>query len=112
MAAGKLHELYGFDKRSSAPDGYGNTEGEWVEQFQQRGGASYFRGIEKADDAASNTTQKLIIKVRASTAAKAVTNAWRIRDVRSDETYNVIAPEPTLDRLYIDFIVESGVADG
>jgi hypothetical protein len=109
----RLHERYGFDKRGEVDDGYGNVvSGPWVEQFETRGARRFFRGVEKAQDAASTSMQKMIITVRSFADARSVTPAWRVVDKRSGETYNVLAVEPNQDRLFIDFIVQSGGADG
>lgn len=110
--AGDLHELYSFQARATASDGYGNTVSDWVEVFQTRGKRTFFRGIEKAQDASANASQKVVLTVYSFAGSRAVTTDYRVVDARSDELYNILAIEPSQDRQYIEFIVESGVADG
>ncbi|MEM6617454.1 MAG: head-tail adaptor protein [Pseudomonadota bacterium] len=112
MKAGPLRYNYSFQRRGATNDGFGNVETDWVEQFQQRGGRAFFRGIEKAQDAASTATQKMIIQIRQSDNADTVSTDFRVVDVRSGETYNVVAVEADPVRRLIELIVESGGADG
>lgn len=112
MNAGHLHHQYSFQKRSDVSDGAGNTKGDWSEVFVIRGSRKFFRGVEKASDAASTGYQKAILKIRNCLAARSVTTAWRIVDKRSGETYNILAVETLENRQYIEFVVQSGGPDG
>lgn len=108
----KLYEKYSFQKRDSDNDGYGNTVTGFVEQFETRGERTFFRGSEKVREAASTGTQNAIIRVRSFGDSRLVTTGWRVVDARTNETYNVIAIEPMKERGYIEFLVQSGEADG
>lgn len=104
---------YSFQKRTDQSDGAGNFKSIWEEQFTARGQRVFFRGREKVIAAAETGTQELIIKIRNHESARLVSTDWRVVDKRTGETYNVRGIEPDVDnRNYIDFLVQSGVADG
>jgi SPP1 family predicted phage head-tail adaptor len=111
-SAGDLFFLIAFDKRIEVDDGAGNTIGGWQEQFQCRAGFAHLRGGESvmADRLQGQHTQ--VIFVRRSSATRQVSTDWRIRDVRTGVSFNIRDITPSDDRLWIDFLCQSGVADG
>ncbi|NTS30671.1 head-tail adaptor protein [Phyllobacterium sp. BT25] len=111
-SSGDLFYKVAFDQRQDADDGFGNTVSTWVEKFQCRAGYRHLRGGEAVIAARLEGKHIQVVTVRASTATKGVTTDYRIRDLRSGETFNIRDITPNLDRQFIDFLVESGVADG
>ena len=111
-SAGDLFFRVAFDKRVEIDDGAGNTVGEWQEQFQCRAGYTHLRGGESvmADRLQGQHTQ--VIFVRRSSASRQVTTDWRVRDVRDGKSFNIRDITPTDDRLWLDFLCQSGVAAG
>jgi hypothetical protein len=53
-----------------------------------------------------------IVFIRRSAGARLVTTDWRVHDLRSGTKYNIRDITITEDRMYIDFLCQSGVADG
>ncbi|NTG22042.1 phage head closure protein [Agrobacterium rhizogenes] len=111
-SAGDLFFLVAFDKRVEIDDGAGNTIGDWQEQFQCRAGYTHLRGGENvmADRLQGQHTQ--VIFVRRSSATRQVTTDWRVRDVRAGKSFNIRDITQADDRLWLDFLCQSGVAAG
>ncbi len=109
-SAGDLFYRFAFDKRVDQQDGYGNTKGAWQEQFQRRAGVTHIRGGEAvmADRLQGQYTQ--IVFVRACSQSKLITPDWRARDVRTGVVFNIREVTATTDRLWIDLLIQSGVA--
>jgi head-tail adaptor len=103
---------YSFQKRAEVIDDYGNTKGDWEAVFEARGSRRFFKGREKVIAAAETSTQEVIIRVRNSANARMVASDWRAVDLRTGETYNIRGFEPTDDRMFIEFLAQSGATDG
>lgn len=112
MRGRRLQHKYSFEKRVNIKDGHGNTKGDWEDVFEAHGSRRFFKGREKVIAAAETSTQEVIIRVRSSTNSKQVRGAWRAVDIRTGETYNIRGFEPTDDRMYIEFLAQSGATDG
>jgi len=112
--AGDLFQRVAFDRRieTNDPDDDGNSVGEWQEQFQQRAGYIHLRGGEDVMASRLQGQHVQVIFVRASTQTSAVTSDWRIRDARTDISYNIREITPSDDRAWLDFLCQSGGADG
>lgn len=110
--AGPLRELLAFDKRVNTDDGYGNTEGEWQEQFRCPASAvAMVKGRSETVLAARLTgIQPWLVTVRYSSASATVTTGWRARNVRSGDVYAIttVAARPRRD--YIDLTCTIGEA--
>ncbi|MBZ5760276.1 phage head closure protein [Rhizobium sp. VS19-DR104.2] len=111
-SAGDLYYRVAFDSRVEADDGAGNTVGDWEEQFQSRAGFTPLRGGEAIMAGRLQGQQTKIIFIRSSIASRQVTLEWRVRDMRTGETYNIREITPTEDRMWIDLLCQSGVAAG
>lgn len=117
MSASELRERLAFDARadlnlnSPAGDGYGNTEGDWQEQFRLFARVQPMKGGETVMASRLTGAQPVIIKVRYSNHAATITTGWRARDVRSGAEYN-IRGIANMDekRDYLDILAETGVA--
>lgn len=109
-SAGDLYYRFAFDKRVDQQDGYGNTKGEWQEQFQRRAGLTHIRGGEAvmADRLQGQHTQ--IVFVRACSETRLITSDWRARDVRTGAVFNIREVKATTDRKWVDLLMQSGVA--
>ncbi|MBZ9653543.1 phage head closure protein [Phyllobacterium lublinensis] len=110
--AGSLFYTVAFDKRVQTDDGFGNTVANWQEQFQARAAYRHLRGGEAVIASRLQGKHIQVVTVRAYTATKAVTTDFRVRDARTGQTFNIRDVTPHLDRQFIDFLIESGVADG
>lgn len=110
MEAGRLDRRLSFYRRVEQDDGAGNTVSDWVLQFSQQGNRKFLRGGESVMAARLESRQPVILTVRASTQARAVTNDWRVVD-RDGTVYNVREnPKESDDRGFLELLAESGVA--
>lgn len=108
---GRLIESVAFDKRATVSDGYGNTEGDFVQQFQCRAGFVWLRGGESVIAARMEGKQPLVVMVRRQPNTELIRPDWRMRDLRDgDKVYAVHAVAESDDRGYLDVLVEAGVA--
>jgi SPP1 family predicted phage head-tail adaptor len=112
MTAGPLRQRFAFDERVIDADGYGNERGTWVERFRVWAQRMMLRGGEDVLAARLEGRAPAVIVVRATTDARRVTTDWRARDLRSGQVFNVRAVTPRERRDYLDFLCETGVADG
>ena len=108
-AADLIHRV-AFDRRVDADDGYGNTVGAWQEQFQVRAGYTHLRGGEQVMASRLQGQHPQVIMVRSSPDTRSVTTEWRARDVRTGTEFNIRDITPTEDRMWVDILVQSGVA--
>lgn len=110
--AGDLDHRVAFDRRVNADDGYGNSSGDWVQQFVVSAGFTHLRGGESVIASRLQGQHVQVIFVRASNQTGEVSGDWRIRDVRTGVAYNIRDITPSDDRKWIDFLTQSGVAPG
>lgn len=108
--AAQLYERVEFSKPHRVSDGQGGWEDGWEPQFTCRAGYTRLRGSETVQAARLSGRQPTVIKVRASSASKAVETNWKITDKRTGEELNIRSREITKDRQYVEFLAESGVA--
>lgn len=112
--AGTLHHCVAFDAPTQTPDGSGGTDDGWTtaEAGSHICWASFrfLRGGETVMAARLSGKQPVVVGIRRSTDADAITPAWRMRDLRTGAVYNVRAAVPTDDRAMIELLCEAGVA--
>ncbi len=107
---GRLQFRVAFDQRAEVEDGHGNTEADWVEQFQCRAGYIHLRGGENVMAGRLSGKHPQIITVRASSQTRLITTAWQLRDARTGAVFNIRDVTHETDRQWISLLVESGVA--
>jgi head-tail adaptor len=108
--AGQLDENVAFDALDSVADGYGNFQNEFVEQFTIRAGYTWLRGGESIQAARLEGQQPLIVRVRACDDTNRIKPDWRMRDTRTGDVFAIRGITRSLDRGYLDVLVQSGVA--
>jgi head-tail adaptor len=112
-----------FDERVTEPDGHGNEQEKFVEQFKRRAGFTYLRGGESVIASRLEGRQPIVVRVRRDSDTIKITSDWRMRDTRNGAwqgsgddqywagaIYAVRSIAPTDDRQFLDIVVESGVA--
>jgi len=109
---GDLFNRIAFDKRAEIDRGDGVTVGAWEEQFQVLAGYVHMRGGEAVMAGRLQGRHSQVMFVQASDQTRLVTTEWQVRDVRSGIAYAVRDITPSDDRLWLDFLCESGVATG
>ena len=108
--AGQLTESVAFDALDNVEDGYGNRQQEFVEQFRIRAGYTWLRGGEAVVAARLEGLQPLIVRVRVCDDTNRIKPDWRMRDLRTATVYAIRAVSRSLDRGFLDVLVQSGVA--
>jgi hypothetical protein len=108
--AGDLFYSVAFDRKGSAPDGAGGTTTGFTEQFSCRAAFIHLRGGESVLAARLDGQHPQVIRVRSSINTRGVTTDWRVRDKRTGDVFNIRDITPGLDRQFIDFLCQKGVA--
>jgi SPP1 family predicted phage head-tail adaptor len=112
IGTGDLRERIAFDRRAEVDDGYGNTVGAWAEQFAVAARVRPLKGSEAVQAAGLAGRQPVLITVRMSRQARAVTPDWRARNVRTGAVYAITAPPVNMDErdVYLDILATLGEA--
>lgn len=109
--AGALSERVAFLEPDEIPDGYGGTTTGYVERFQEAARLQPRMGSEPVIASRLAGIQPYTMTVRSSTATRAVTPAWRVRNVRSGKTYNIKAVVNIDERnAYLEMLIVEGEA--
>lgn len=121
--SGQLYERVAFDQRVSQPDGYGNEQEQFVEQFERRAGFTFLRGGEAVIASRLEGRQPIVVRVRRDSDTLKIQPDWQMRNARDGgwqgtapdqywdgPVYAVRSIAPTEDRQFLDIMVESGVA--
>lgn len=107
MAAGALKERVSLAARVDRDDGAGNTQSDWVEQFQCAAAYTHLKGGETVMAARLTNKHPMIVRIRSSVASRAVTADWQLTDVRTSKVYAI--RDVTVGREWVDLLVEGGV---
>jgi head-tail adaptor len=110
--AGDLFHRFAFDERVEADRGDGVKVGAWEERFQRRAGIAHLRGGESVMAARLQGSHTQVVFVRTCSQTRQIDTAWRIRDVRTGEVFNIRDITPSDDRQWIDVLGQSGGASG
>ncbi|ETX26565.1 head-tail adaptor protein [Roseivivax isoporae] len=108
-----LIERVAFDRPTETQDGYGGTETGWSEapaSYETRAQFIYQRGSEAVEAARLTGRSIYKVRIRSSVAAREITAAWRMRDLRRGTIYNIREIDTITDRQWVYVTVESGVA--
>jgi head-tail adaptor len=108
--AGKLDYRVAFDAPQGSVTATGGQVTAWVEQIAGVwAGFRFLRGSETVIAARLVGRQPVVVTLRASAAAQAITTEWRMRDLRSGVVYAVRSIVRSDDRAYLELTCESGV---
>lgn len=108
--AGALNHRVAFEKKGEQSDGAGGTTTEFTEQFACSANIIHQRGGETVMAGRLAGRSTVIMSVRQSSAHKLVDSDWRARDVRSGVIYNIRSVTPSENRMWVDYLCESGGA--
>jgi hypothetical protein len=108
--AASLKERVAFDQRADVDDGFGNTQGGWVEQFTCAAEFRHQGGTEAAQAARLQGRNVFGVYVRSTVATRSVDSTWQLRDTRRDTDYAIRMVDALSDRAWVYMMVESGVA--
>lgn len=111
MFAGQLTYRARFQSRAEQDDGYGNTVSVWQDLFTRWCNVRFLRGGEAVMASRLEGRQPVIITVRSCSQTRTITSDMRC--IIDGRTYNVRElPRLSQDRAWVEFLAESGVADG
>lgn len=117
MRADDLRDRVGFYQRVNASDGYGNSEGEFPaeQEFTVAANIKPRLGGEGVLAGRLQGTHLSNVTVRVSAQTRQVTEAWRVKDERTGEVYNIrsiIDPEQQSHRRgrFLEMLCEKGVS--
>lgn len=109
--SGKMRQRIAFEQRGTAPDAYGNVDGEWVPQFVVWAQVIPRKGGEHVLASRLAGVQVYTIFVRYSQDAASVDVSWRARNVHTGEIYNLRSTDnPDQKHKYVEFLATSGDA--
>ncbi|KAB2680328.1 head-tail adaptor protein [Brucella pseudintermedia] len=110
-SAGTLYYKVECQSREKIDDGMGNEiSGPWTTIFSTRAAYRHLRGGETVIASRLQNKHPMIVTVRRSSQTLLINNEWRLVDGRNGQIFNVRDVTEELDRQYISFLVERGVA--
>jgi SPP1 family predicted phage head-tail adaptor len=113
MGAGALRDRVTFAMRVTADDGYGNTVGNWQDQFSRSAQITALRGGESVMAARLAGTQPVIIRVRIDSGTREITPGWKATHGLTGIAYNIVSvADMEGRRRYFDILARSGEALG
>ncbi|MFC6197820.1 phage head closure protein [Ponticaulis profundi] len=106
------HKKAEFQSRTEVSDGAGNYVSAWgPTQFTRWCGIHYLRGSESVMASRLTGKRPVILTVRSDEQTASITPDMRC--LIDGEAFNIREkPRPTEDRVWLEFLAESGVADG
>ena len=114
IEAGRLNERVILSRREEtnpdAPNDYGNTVAEWVDQGEVWAQFVHLRGGETVIAGRLQGRHTMVMRVRASPLTRSVTAEWKVTDAGTGAEYAVRDVTPLPDRSGLDLLVEGGVA--
>ena len=111
ITANALRDRVSLEKREEVDDGYGNTYGQWVAQFERDACILPSKGGETVIASRLQEVQPALIIVRFDAETATITAEWRLIEVRSGTIYN-IRTSADMERRgrFITMLCEAGVA--
>jgi head-tail adaptor len=106
--AGKLSERLVFLRQIDGDDGFGGTVLQYADQFTEPARLMPLRGTEAVTANRLQGTQPFVCTVRSSARTRDVTPAWRLRNDRTGQTYNIKTAFATEDRAWVEMLVVAG----
>lgn len=114
IEAGKLTERVILSRRGEtnpdAPNDYGNTVADWVDQGEVWAQFVHLRGGEAVIAGRLQGRHTMVVRVRSSPLTRQVSPEWKVTDARTGAEYAVRDVTPMADRSGVDLLVEGGVA--
>ena len=93
MRAEEMRESWTFSRREApVDDGYGNANGEFVDQFTVAARVRPRIGGEEVFAARMEGRTLASVTIRYSPAAAGITSDWRATDTRTGDVWNIRAP--------------------
>jgi len=106
MHGGVLNESVAFDVESGVDDGFGGKTIAWTEAHACRAQWMFASGDETPKGARNAGRNVYKLKIRSCEAARGLTTAHRMRDVRRSQSWNIINVDAITDRGWVYLSVE------
>ncbi len=107
---GPLQERVAFDEPVGGTNEKGHARTGFTFRFRRYAEFRYNRGSERVIAGALTGVASFKVRIAQSSAAAAMSTAWRMRDVRRGIQYQIREIDAISDRDWIWLVVESGVA--
>jgi head-tail adaptor len=111
MTSGALYERVAFDAPVAQTNGYGGVLQGWQEAFETRAKYQFLRGGETVQAARLQGRQPVVVTIRNNSTAAMITPAWRMRDTRTGDVYNVRSIVRSDDRQWLELTAERGIPE-
>ena len=106
MRADALRERVAFDELTGTTDALGGTTETFTERHVCAGQWLYGKGDESVQAAREAGRKAYKIRVRSCTATRAITESYRMRDVRRSTVWNIVEVDAVTDRAFVRIVVE------
>ena len=110
LGSGDLQHLVSFAKRSNEDDGYGNSQGDFQDQFSVHAAFRSRGGSEAVVAARLEGRNILGVYLRSSAQTRQIASDWRMTDVRTGDIYAVKIADSVTDRKWVYLEVSNGIA--
>jgi len=111
MIAARLYESVAFDEPTGTADSFGGTSVSWTERHACRAEIFYGKGDESLKAARQAGRKAYKLRIRSCTAARSITEDYRMRDVRRSTVWNVTEVDAITERSWIYLVIEGPVID-
>lgn len=108
MTAGERRERVAFDEIGEDDADGGIVAGVWTEQFRRWARVKPLRGSEPVIAQRLQGVQPVVITILSSVDTRTITTAWRARNLRTGDVYQIRAVTPDEKRKEIDLLCEAG----
>lgn len=111
--AGDLHERVAFDAPFEQTDVYGDVQQGFQDAILAYHCSAHFlflKGGETVQASRLAGRQPVVVTIRNSAKAREITPAWRMRDLRLPDVYNIRSIVPSPDSAWLELTCEKGVA--
>ncbi len=113
MQPGKLDQRVAFDAPRVTSDGAGGRVNGFVDAGSAYECAAHFRNLRGSETVIASRlsgVQPVVVTIRTSSAARAISTEYRMRDLRRpDDIYQIRAIVETDDRAFLELTCERGV---
>lgn len=110
-SAGALRERVTFRKREDVDDGFGGTQGQWVDQFTEPAGLVPRLGSEPVVASRLQGIQPYTLTIRSSQRSRQITPAWQAKNARTGVLYDIKAiTNPDGRNAWLELLVVEGSA--
>lgn len=114
MQGGRFKERLTFQKRRTEADGLGNSEGDWVDQFQLKANVRPRLGGETVIGQRLVGLQPVLITVHKCSMSNEITSGWRAKHAVTGVIYDITSPlaDVTGKGKEYEMVAQTGMTQG